>query len=431
MLSSDNKRYCLIALYIIVYLNKKSAELMITQDVIASVLDAQNREIDKKEEGLRREIIGHIPVIENFASIISGIRRCGKSTLMLQIFRQRKEKALFLNFEDIRLAAFESSDFTRLNAEIEKREIKILFFDEIQNISNWEVFINQKLNEKFLVFITGSNASLLSKELGTHLTGRHLSTELYPFSYGEFLLFKRLDKNVESFNSYFQIGGMPEYVKNNKGAILQQLIDDILYRDIAVRHSIRHVNALRELTVFLVSNIGKQVSARSLTGLFGITATSTIIEYFSYLRDSYVIDFVSRFDYSLKAQNRNPKKVYAIDLGVFHQIKNTFTEDLGRQLENVVYLQLRRNYKDIFYFDKNGECDFVVMDKGKAAHCIQVCYRVDDINMKRELKGLKSAMEFFGLKDGVILTYDQTDIFELEGYTIKLIPTWIFLTSEV
>jgi len=402
---------------------------MISQDVIASVIDAQNSEIEKREEGLLREIIWNVPVIENFASIISGIRRCGKSTLMLQILRQRKEKALFLNFEDIRLSAFESSDFTRLNAEIEKREIKILFFDEIQNISNWEIFINQKLKENFLVFITGSNASLLSKELGTHLTGRHLSTELYPFSYEEFISFKRLNKNVESFNNYLLTGGMPEYVKNKRGAILQQLIDDILYRDIAVRHNIRHVNALRELTVFLVSNIGKQVSARRLTGLFGIAATTTIIDYFAYLRDSYVVDFVPRFDYSLKAQNRNPKKVYAIDLGVFHQIKNTFTEDVGRQLENAVYLHLRRKHKEIFYFNKNGECDFVVFNKGKALQCIQVCHKVNDMNMERELKGLKNAMEFFSMTEGVIVTHDQTDVFDIEGYAIELIPAWKFLTQ--
>ena len=115
----------------------------------------------------------------------------------------------------------------------------------------------------------------------------------------------------------------------------------------------------------------------------------------AYLRDSYVVDFVPRFDYSIKAQNRNPKKVYAIDLGIFHQIENTFTEDVGRQLENAVYLHLRRKHKEIFYFNKNGECDFVVFNKGKALQCIQVCHNVNDMNLERELKGLKNAMEVF------------------------------------
>ncbi len=400
---------------------------MKTQEVIASVLDAQKEDIDKTPEGLPREILDDVPVIENFASIITGIRRCGKSTLMLQILKKSKGKSLFLKFEDIRLSGFETSDFARLNSEIERRDVKILFFDEIQIIDKWEIFINQKLNEGYLVFITGSNASLLSKELGTHLTGRHLSSELHPFSYTEFLAFQKLKNNIDSFNDYLQIGGMPEYIKNNRGIILQHLVDDILYRDIAIRHNIRHVNALREMTVYLVSNIGKPVSARRLTGLFGITSTSTVTDYFAYLRDSYVIDFVPQFDYSVKAQSRNPKKVYSIDLGIFHQIKTTFTEDYGRQLENAVYLHLRRKHKEIFYFNKTGECDFVVMNKGKADSCVQVCYRIDDLNMKRELDGLKSALDYFGMNEGVIVTHNQSDLFEDEGITIKLIPAWKYM----
>ena len=400
---------------------------MKTQEVISSVIDAQKADIDKMPGGLPREILTDVPVIENFCSIITGIRRCGKSTLMLQILKKNKGKSLFLKFEDIRLSGFETSDFSRLNAEIERRDVKILFFDEIQIVDQWEIFINQKLNEDYLVFITGSNASLLSRELGTHLTGRHLSSELHPFSYTEFLAFRKLENNINSFNDYLQTGGMPEYIKNNSGIILQHLVDDILYRDIAVRHNIRNVNALREMTVYLVSNIGKPVSARKLTGLFGINSTSTVTDYFSYLKDSYVIDFVPQFDYSIKAQSRNPKKVYAIDLGIYNQIKTTFTEDYGRQLENAVYLHLRRKHKEIFYFKKNGECDFVVMNKGKADRCVQVCYRLDDLNMKRELEGLKSAMDYFGMKEGVIVTHNQSDLFEYEGITIKLVQAMKFL----
>jgi len=187
---------------------------------------------------------------------------------------------------------------------------------------------------------------------------------------------KKLDNNSGSFDEYLQTGGLPEFVKNRRESILMHLIDDILYRDIAVRHNIRNVSALRELTVFLVSNIGNPVTARKLTGLFGITATSTVIDYFSYLKDSFVVDFVPQFAYSLKAQSRNPKKVYVIDLGIYHQIITTFTEDKGRQLENAVFLHLRRKYREIFYFNKEGEgeCDFVIMNKGKAFECLQVCF---------------------------------------------------------
>jgi len=403
---------------------------MKSQSLIASVIDAQKNEIAKKPEGMLREIIDDVPVIENFASIITGIRRCGKSTLMLQTLKKTKEKVLFLNFEDIRLSGFETSDFTRLNTEIENRQAKILFFDEIQIIDKWEIFINQKLNEGYLIFITGSNASLLSKKLGTHLTGRHLSLELYPFSYNEFLAFNKLENSVQSFDDYLLTGGMPEFVKNRRAIILQQLVNDILYHDIAVRHNIKNVNGLREMTVFLVSNTGKPVTARRLTGLFGITATSTVTDYFSYLKDSYMVDFIPQFDFSVKAQSRNPKKVYATDLGIYHQIKTTFTEDYGRQLENAVFLHLRRKHQELFYFNKQGECDFVIMNKEKAIKCIQVCWQVDDMNMKREIYGLKSAIDFFGLKDGVVLTHDQTDLFEIEGISIKLIPARKYMISD-
>lgn len=291
---------------------------MKSQELIFSVIDAQKAEIEKTPEGLSRELLNDIPVVENFASIITGIRRCGKSTLKVQVLKKQENSGLFLSF------------------------------DEIQIVDKWELFINQKLKEGYRVFITGSNASLLSRELGTHLTGRHLSTELFPFSCTEFLTFGKLANTVVSFDEYLQTGRMPEYEKKRVGVILQQLMDDILYRDIAVRHNIRNVDALRELTVFLISNIGKPLSARRLTGLFGITATATIIDFFAYLQNSYVVDFVPIFDYSVKTQIRNPKKVYAIDRGIYHQIKTTFTNYHGRQLENAVYLHLRRKYKEIF-----------------------------------------------------------------------------------
>lgn len=400
---------------------------MKSQELIASVIDAQQSEIEKKPLGLTREIIDTVPSIENFATILTGIRRCGKSTLMLQILKKTTGKMLFLNFEDIRLSGFETSDFVRLNAEIEKRNVRILFFVEIQMADKWEIFIHQKLNEGYLVYISGSNASMLSRELGTHLTGRHLSMELYPFSYPEFLAFNNLENTVVSFDDYLQTGGMPDFVKHRSASILLNLLDDILYRDIAVRHNIRNVNGLRELTVYLLSNIGRPVSARRLTGLFGITATSTITEYFSHVSNSYLVDFVPQFDYNTKAQSRNPKKVYAIDPGIYNQAKTAFSDDSGRQLENAVFLHLRRRHRDIFFFSKQGECDFVVMEKGKAVACIQVCWQVNDMNMKREISGLKTALDYFGLQEGIIVTHDQSDLFEVDGTTIKLVPAREFM----
>ena len=431
-LTAENNNVCYkrTTLFVIIkhyFIFACKTQKMKSQELIASVIDAQQSEIEKRPLGLTREIIDTVPSIENFATILTGIRRCGKSTLMLQILKKTTGKMLFLNFEDIRLSGFETSDFVRLNAEIEKRNVRILFFDEIQMADKWEIFIHQKLNEGYLVYISGSNASMLSRELGTHLTGRHLSMELYPFSYPEFLAFNNLENTVVSFDDYLQTGGMPDFVKHRNASILLNLLDDILYRDIAVRHNIRNVNGLRELTVYLLSNIGRPVSARRLTGLFGITATSTITEYFSHVSNSYLVDFVPQFDYSIKAQSRNPKKVYAIDPGIYNQAKTAFSDDSGRQLENAVFLHLRRRHRDIFFFSKQGECDFVVMEKGKAVACIQVCWQVDDMNMKREISGLKTALDYFGLQEGIIVTHDQSDLFEVDGTTIKVVPAREFM----
>lgn len=403
---------------------------MKTQEQISSIIDDQLKSNERRPLGIPREILGEIQPIKNFATIITGIRRCGKSTLLLQILKKQQEESLFLNFEDIRLSGFDTSDFIRLNNEIELRKVKCLFFDEIQNIENWEVFINQKLNEEYGVYLTGSNASMLSVELGTHLTGRHLSYELFPFSYTEFLSLSNQKDSILSFDDYLYVGGMPEHIIHRNGRILQQLIDDILNRDIGVRHGIKNFESLRELTVFLISNIGKPISARKLTDPFGIKSTSTVSEYLSFLKDAYIIDLIPQFDYSFKSQRRNPKKVYVIDLGIFHQTKITFSEDYGRQLENAVFLNLRHRYKEIYFFRKNGECDFVVFKNGKIESCIQVCFRIDEMNMEREFSGLKTSLDYFGLTSGIIITHNQSDSFEYKGSNIQLVPAREYFVTE-
>jgi uncharacterized protein len=403
---------------------------LISQEVIAVVVDSQYEIFKAKETGFEREILIDLPIVDAFAIIITGIRRCGKSTLLLQLLKKKYTDAFYLNFEDIRLAGFETADFTRLNAEVEKRGLKTLFFDEIQLIEAWERFVNQKLNEGYRVFITGSNASLLSKELGTHLTGRHLSTELFPFSYREFVLFKGFDFTQQSFDDYLKMGGFPEYLKSGVGTILRNLLDDILVRDIAVRYGIRDLNTLRLLTIFLITNIGKPISARSLANTFSVKSASTITEYFTFLQNACLIDFVSVFDYSLKKQIRNPRKVYITDLGIFDQVATKFTEELGRKLENAVFLHLRRKSNEIYYFKNEGECDFVVMDRGKYMQAIQVCYHIDDMNMQREMNGLLQTLKFFNSAEGTIVTHNQKDVFEKEGKIIRLVPAHEYLSGS-
>lgn len=403
---------------------------MLRQEQIAVVIDAQKETFLKKDADLTREALPAVPVIHSYATMITGVRRCGKSTLLLQVLRTRYEDALYFNFEDIRLVGFEASDFTRFQQEIIKRDTRVLFLDEIQLVEKWEIFVHQLLREEYTVFITGSNASMLSRELGTHLTGRHVSMELFPFSYREYVTFKGLEFDKDSLNAYLQDGGFPEYVKSGSPLILSNLLEDILIRDIAVRHGVRDVDSLKQLAVYLLSNTGNLVSANKLMGIFGIKSSATLLEYFSYFKDAYLIEFMPQFSFSLKAQARNPKKIYAMDTGLITAVSTAFTDDTGHRLENLVYLHLRRRYKALYYFKEKGECDFVAFDKGKAARAVQVCYRIEDTNFDREYNGLLEAMRFFKLSEGVIITIEQKDRFEKEGYTIELVPAHEYMAGR-
>jgi len=403
---------------------------MLRQEEIANILDAQWVDFLRTDTGFQRELLSKIPVVTSFATIITGIRRSGKSTLLLQLLRQRYETVVYLHFEDIRLATFETNDFIRLHNEIKRRDAKILFFDEIQLIKGWELFVNQLLRERYTVFIIGSNASMLSVEMGTHLTGRHLSVELFPFSYTEYLHFLNRENNTESVTAYLHSGGIPEYLKTGLSNILSVLVDDILWRDIAVRHAVRDVVSLRQLTVFLLTNIGNTITANKLTGMFNIKSPSTLLAYFSYLRDAYLFEFVPLFSHSLKVQARNPKKVYTIDLGLYTHNALSTSENNGRRFENLVYLHLRRQYKDIFYFQLKGACDFVVLEKNMITKAIQVCLEITDENFEREYNGLKEALQSFNLSYGQIVTLNQSDKFIDNDLTIEMIPATVFFETN-
>jgi len=402
---------------------------MLTDNQLLEIVDYQNDYFLNKNSGLQREKLQEIQLYENFVLLITGVRRAGKSTLLLQLMKENQENSLFLNFEDPRLAGFELSDFQKLDKIIKNKKVKNLFFDEIQIFEGWEMYVRQKLDEGFKVAVTGSNASLMSREMGTKLTGRNLPYELFPFSYTEFLQYKNAENNSESAHKYLYGGGFPEFLNLENGLVLQRLLVDVLNRDIAVRYGIRDVNSLHQLAVYLISNIGKPVSATKLKDLFGLKSVSAITDYFSHLENTYLVQFLPKFSYSLKTQVRNPKKVYAIDLGLFTHNSIVFTDEPGRRLENTVYLHLRRKYQEIYYFSEKKECDFVAIKQGKPAEIVQVCYNIHTDNMKREFDGLVEALKFFDEEKGKIVTFDQKDFFEVEGKTIELIPLHEFLIS--
>jgi predicted AAA+ superfamily ATPase len=404
---------------------------MIQQETIRQVIEIQKGKLQTGSESLKRELLTTLPNLTSHALIISGIRRCGKSTLLLQILKQKHKNSLYLNFEDPRLFGFELTDFQLLDIIILKMNVENLFFDEIQIINGWERYVRQKLDEGYKVVITGSNASMLSRELGTKLTGRHISKELFPFSYAEFLLFNMFKASSGSWQKYTEIGGFPEVVKTGNSDILAALFSDILNRDIAVRHGIRDVLSLKRLSAYLVSNAGSLVSARKLLQPLGIQSSTTILEYFSFLEDCYLINFMPKFSYSSKAQAINPKKIFVIDPGILSVASQSFSPNKGHLLENLVYWHFRRQGKELFYFqEKQGECDFVVFKNSKFELAVQVCYELNPENSAREKRGLNEALNFFGSDKGIILTFNQKDVYIRNGKKIEIKPVWEFVCTN-
>lgn len=402
--------------------------VMILKETLKTIVKSQRDDLLAFEAGIIREKAKEINAKVPFAIVLSGIRRCGKSTLLRQLIKGAGNFYYF-NFEDPRAMDFEASDFQKLN-EVFKEECgksDLYFFDEIQNVKKWELFVRQILDQHKHAIITGSNASLLSRELGTRLTGRHLRYELFPFSYGEFLKLKKANAGIASFEDYFERGGFPEYLKTPKNQILQELFNDIIIRDVVVRHKIRNTLVAKSMALYLLTNVGTAFSYNKLKKMFDISSVNSVISFVSHFEDSYLLFTVPKFDYSLKKQLINPKKVYSIDNGLSNVNSASFSADKGKMLENMVYVSLRAAGRQIFYFQEKGECDFVIKERNKIVTAIQVCFELTQDNKDREVYGLLEALTKFNLKDGFILTYRQDDNFSIEGKKIKVMPVWKWL----
>ncbi len=378
-----------------------------------------------------------------FVVIISGIRRAGKSTLLNQL--RAKYPGYYINFDDDRLIKFGVEDFQALFETFLEiyGEMDIFYFDEIQNIEGWERFVRRlrDLNKK--VFITGSNASMLSRELGSKLTGRHLNINLFPFSFNEFLRYKGIKLDSDSiyqteikakikryFREYFFNGGFPEYVKTQNIEYLKTLYENILYRDIIVRNNLSNERTFKELVYLAITSLSKEISFNSIKKSLNLGSSTTVREYFNYLEDSYLMFLVPKFDYSFKKQIYSSKKVYVVDNGLANYLGYKVSGDFGKLLENLVFLELRRENNDIYYFQNKYECDFVIKEGVKVKRVIQVCYDFNEGNKDRELDGLINAMDFFKLKEGEIITYDEEDEIKIGNKKIFVKPIWKWLLDK-
>ncbi len=411
---------------------------MIKMALLSEIIEDQLGKFKDRDIGISRDIEFDKYIKTQQITIISGIRRSGKSTLLAQ-FSKKFEDFYYFNFDDDRIADFALEDFQELMIAFQKLYAsKIIFLDEIQNVEGWERFIRRIYDEGYKIFITGSNAKLLSSELATHLTGRYVKIELYPFSFKEFLRFKKVEYGKKTsaakaevlkyFDEYLKFGGFPDFLKYGDEEFLRRIYNDILYKDLLVRFKIKEVKAFKQLAAFLFTNFTKEVSYNSLKNILGFKSSTSVKNYIDFMQESFLIFELYKYDFSLKKQFVSDKKSYVIDNGLRNTVSFYFSEDLGKSLENLVFLELKRRGNEIYYYKNKKECDFLIKDKARIVHAIQVSKDIEPgKNKDRELGGLMEAMAEFNLKEGIILTQFQEDEFKEDDYTISIIPIWKWL----
>lgn len=423
------------SIYIII-MDKKNIERI--------VLD-QSNDLKEMELGLTRDKLLEIDsqINSKINIIITGVRRCGKSTLLLQIMNKYyKDKFYYLRFADERLSDIQIEDYQKIYeiflANFNKTNI--FFFDEIQGKPKWDQFVNRLYEIGNKSYITGSNSELLSKEISTYLTGRHLDVELYPFSFKEYLMFRQVDpdykytKNLikieKEFENYLKIGGFPQVVVENNSSLLEEIYEDIINKDVLLRYNINDVSVLKKTATFLMSNISKEFSYNSIKNMFNLGNSNTIRNYIYYLTNAYLLFELNKYDYSLKKQENYSKKIYCIDTGLINKIAFSFSENKGRLYENSVFIELKRRGQNIYFWkDKlDYEVDFLTVDKNKVTSLIQVSYDLSNPKTKeREVKGLLSGLNEFKLKEGIIITKDLEKQEKIDNKIIKYIPIWKWL----
>ena len=379
--------------------------------------------------------------------VIMGIRRSGKSILSYQLLKDKP--FAYINFDDENFANLTAED---LNDVLEVfyevyGDFKYILLDEIQNIAGWELFVNRLQRQGFNVIVTGSNAHLLSRELSTHLTGRNISLELFPFSFREFIKYHGIVvKNADLLSTkdrgflkkkleeYISTGGFPEVVKDpaNKKAYLQSLYSDILNKDIIIRYKIKFSKTLREISNSLMSNTASHVSFNKIKNMFNLKSVHTALNYLSFLEESFLFFLVPRFSYKAKERAIATRKIYAIDTGMIGALSVSFSRNIGKIYENMVFLELARRMaqSEIYYWQDihQNEVDFVVKEGKEIKELIQVCYDAGNYDTKkREVSALLKSGKEMKCRKLIVITDDYEALEAADGRKIKFMPLWKWL----
>lgn len=379
--------------------------------------------------------------------LITGPRRAGKSVWSLQLLKD--ERFAYLNFDDdLLLKNFDENDVVQSLNEIYP-DFKYLLLDEIQNLPDWELWVNKLHRRGINLIITGSNAKLLSGEMATSLTGRFVLIEIYPFSFTEMLSFYDLEipaqlaitpaeeGNILSHLSSYQIkGGFPEIVLNQAIAknYLSALFDSVLLKDIVKRYRIRQAQQLYDLSNYLLSNYAKLHSFSNLKKELNFNSVATIQKFARYLSESYLFVVLPKYSVKIKTQQKSPDKFYVIDNGFIKARSFEISPNHGRLLENVVFVELlRRQFKpglDLFYYHTRNkrEVDFICRRGHKVETIIQVCYDITDKNtLKREISAFNEASEELTCNNLLMITWDKEGVIEYRKSNIRLVKAWKWL----
>ncbi|MBU4481208.1 ATP-binding protein [Patescibacteria group bacterium] len=411
---------------------------------LIKIIDFWRKSVEKDELQIRH-ILEMIDIKSEEIIDLVGPRRSGKSSVLKLIIRNLDLKGnfLYINFEDPFFISHNDpeiiEDLVAVFREYFNSGLRYLFFDEIQEIDHWEKAVRKlRDGENFKIFITGSSSKLLSGEISSLITGRHLSYKIFPLSFAEYIDFKKIklegDKDIvlkekllhKEFLKFMEIGGFPAVVTGDNPALLKNYFLDILQKDIIIRHDIREKDALEKMAVFVLSNSGKITTAESLKKAYNLSF-DTVSSYLEYFKESFLVFDLLQFSFSYKNQSKTLKKIYAVDTGLASSVSFRFSEDRGRMLENVVFLELKRKCDEVFYYkNQDGtEVDFLTREKNKNKELIQVCWDLsDEETKKREVDSLLKAMNELKLKSGAVLTNNETGEINTDGKTIIIQPVF-------
>lgn len=388
---------------------------MTSKDLIQDVIDDLAEQI-RDEEIIHRDLLEDLSksISMEEVTILKGVRRSGKTFMMYGLWK--RFGGIYVNFEDERLMDFSIDDFQKIVDIARSSGEKVLYLDEVQEVSGWEKFVS-RIHRRMKVMVTGSNSRLLSSDYSRGLVGRTKSYESHTLNFGEFLRFRELKNTRSSLLDYMRTGGFPRIVISGDGSLVKEYLDRMLYRDIIAKNEIRYPEALKAMAYYLLSNIGKEFSFRSLKEVSGLSHESTIREYIGLLQDAYLLKIIKAYSGSLKKQERYSKKVYTTDQSLARLGKRREADD-GRILENVVFNHLDPE-GDLFFFKDTNEVDFLLCDGLKPIRGVNSTFEADEERtLSREIRGLKMVRERYDIPVDIVSVYPVEGL--PEGITNRL-----------